>query len=98
MLTSHEEAAKEAYENNMHHHGTMETIAKAYLNSRECSVQEAVYHVLPESKLRGIFPSVYFVNTNLPKEIVQVLLSKTNSLNYQMIAEVFSRNQILMVM
>ena len=46
MLTSHEEAAKEAYENNMHHHGTMETIAKAYLNSRECSVQEAVYHVL----------------------------------------------------
>ena len=98
MLTSHEEAAKEAYENNMHHHGTMETIPKAYLNSRECSVQEAVYHVLPELKLRRIFPSVYFVNTNLPKEIVQVLPSKTNSLNYQMIAEIFSRNQILMVM
>ena len=34
--------AKEAYENNMHHHDTMKTIAKAYLNSRECFVQKAV--------------------------------------------------------
>ena len=70
------QAAKEAYENNMHHHDTMKTIAKAYVNSRECSVQEAFYHILPELKLRRIFPAVHFVNTSLPEERVQVLLSE----------------------
>ena len=70
------QAAKEAFESNMHHHDTMKTIAKAYLSNRECSVQEAVYQILPELKLRIIFPAVYFVNTNLPKERVQVLLSE----------------------
>ena len=68
------QAAKEAFENNMHHHDTMKTIAKAYLSSQECSVQEAVYHILSELKLRRIFPAVYFVNTILPEERVQVLL------------------------
>ena len=68
------EAAKEAFENNMHHHDTMEAIAKAYLSSREWSVQEAVYHILSELKLRRIFPAVCFVNTILPEERVQVLL------------------------
>ena len=60
----------------MHHHDTMKTIAKAYLNNREYSVQEAVYHIFPELKLRRIFPAVYFVNTNLPEERFQVLLSE----------------------
>ena len=70
------QAAKEARENNMHHQDTMITIAKAYLSNRKCSVQEAVYHILPELNLRRIFPAVYFVNTNLPEERVRVLLSK----------------------
>ena len=70
------QAAKEAFENNMHHQDAMETIAKAYLSNQECSVQESVYHILPELKLRRIFPAVYFVNTNLPEERVRVLLSK----------------------
>ena len=52
----------------------MKTITKAYLSNNECSVQEAVYHILPELKLRRIFLAVYFVNTNLPMERVQVLL------------------------
>ena len=42
------QAAKEVFENNMHHHDTMKLIAKAYLSNQECSVQEAVYHILPE--------------------------------------------------
>ena len=58
----------------MHHQDTMKTIAKTYLNNRECSVQEAVYFLFPELKLSRIFPAVYFVNTNLPEERVQVLL------------------------
>ena len=60
----------------MHHHDTMKAIAKAYLSNRECTVQEAVYHILLELKLSRIFPAVYFVNTNPPEERVQVLLSE----------------------
>ena len=69
------QVAKEAFGNNMYHHDTMKTVAKAYLSNRECSVQETVYHILPELKLRRIFPAVYFVNSLLG-ERVQVLLSE----------------------
>ena len=70
------EAAREAFENNAGQYQTMKTIARAYLSKRECSVQEAVYHILPELKLRRVFPAVQFVNTNLPGERVKVLLSE----------------------
>ena len=60
----------------MHHYETMKKIVKAYLNNRECSAQETVYHILPELKLRRIFLAVYFVNTNPPEERVLVLLSE----------------------
>ena len=70
------QAAKEAFENNMHNQDTMKTIPKACLSNWEYSVQEVVYYILPELKLRRIFPAVYFVNTNLPEETVWVLLSK----------------------
>ena len=68
------QATKETSENIMHHHDIMEKIAKPCLSNRECSVQRAVYHILPELKLGIIFPAVYFVNTNLPEERAQVLL------------------------
>ena len=54
----------------MHHHDTMKTIAKAYLSNRGCSLQEAVYHILPELKLRRIIPAVYFANISPPEERV----------------------------
>ena len=60
----------------MHNHDTMKTIAKAYLSSRGCSVQETVYHILSELKLPRIFPAMYFGNIILPEERVQVLLSE----------------------
>ena len=72
----------------------MKTIVKVYLSNRECSVQEAIYHVLPELKLRRIFLAVYFVDTNFTDERVQVLLSEKNLANYQTIAQIFSKNQI----
>ena len=52
----------------------MKAVAKAYLKSQECTVLEKVYHILPELKLKRTFLAVYFVNSNLPEEIVQVLL------------------------
>ena len=56
------ESPKEAFDNNMDNHENIKKkkkkIAKAYLSSRECSVQEAVYHILLELKLTRIFPAV----------------------------------------
>ena len=68
------QVAKEAFDNNMHHNDTMKIIPKAYLSNRECSVQEAAYHILPELTLRRTFSAVCFVNTNHPQERVQVLI------------------------
>ena len=68
--------AKEVSGNNMHHHDTLKTIAKTYLSNKECSVQEAVYHILPDLNPSRIFPAVYFVSTNPSEERVQVLLSE----------------------
>ena len=53
----------------------MKIIAKPYLSNQECSMQEAVYLILPE-KLRRIFPAVYFLKTNPLEERAQVLLSE----------------------
>ena len=46
----------------------MKRIAVAFLSHRQCSVQEDVYHVLPELWLRKTFPFVTFVNTNFPEK------------------------------
>ena len=35
-----------------------------------------MYHILPDLKLKRIFPAVYFVDTNPPEERAQVLLSE----------------------
>ena len=70
------QVTEEAYENNMHHHDTMKAIAKAYSSNWQCSVQEAVYHILPLLKLRKIVLAFYFVHKNPSQERVQVLLSE----------------------
>ena len=46
----------------------MKKIAIAFLSHRQCSVQEAVYQLLPELWLRKTFPVVTFANTNLPEK------------------------------
>ena len=40
----------------------MRSIARAYVTKRECSVQEAVYLVMPELWLRKSFPGKVFAN------------------------------------
>ena len=70
------QAVKKTFKNNMHHHDIMKIIDKAYLTNRECSAQEAVYHVLLELKLKRIFSVAYFVSNNLPEERAQVSLSE----------------------
>lgn len=66
------QAAKEASESNLSPYEQMKTIAKAYMTKRECSTQEAVYHIMPELWLRKTYPDVVFVNTNLPEKRFRV--------------------------
>ena len=54
-----------------------------------------MYHILPELKLRRILPAVYFVSTNPSEERVKVLLSEKKKIKFQMMAQTFLRNQIL---
>ena len=54
----------------------MHSIAQVYSSKRECSLQEAVYHIMPELWLRKIFPAVVFANTNLPENRYRVCLSE----------------------
>ena len=44
----------------------MKKIAIAFLSFRQCTIQEAVYKLLPELWLRKIFPAISFANINLP--------------------------------
>ena len=52
----------------------MKTIVRAYTSKRECSVQEVLYHILPELHLRRVFPAVYFVNTDMLEDRSRILL------------------------
>ena len=61
------QALEEANNSNCNKFEQMVQIAKAYSSKRECSVQEAVYQVMPELWLRKTFPKVIFANSNLPE-------------------------------
>ena len=46
------------------------------MSKRECSIQEAVYQVMPELWLRKVFPGVLYVNSNIPEKRVRMMWSK----------------------
>ena len=89
------QAAKEARESNKTTYEQMKFIARAYITKRECSVQEAVYHVMPELWLRKSYPRVIFVNTNLPEKRFRVCLTE-DELNVlpEESTNVFKRNML----
>ena len=62
------QATSEAVANSSSKYDTMKAIARAYATKRECSVQEAVYHIMPELWMRKCFPAVNFANSNLPEQ------------------------------
>ena len=85
------QAVKETFENNLDSYQKMKTVAHAYATKRECSVQEAVYHVIPELWLRKIFPGVLYGNSSLNEKRVEMVLSeKRKLLNFLMIAQIFT--------
>ena len=79
-------AAKEAFENNMNHQDTMNTIRTAYASNRECSVQEIVCHFLPELNLSRIFAGFYFIIKTLARVKFKYNFLKNNFANNQTIA------------
>ena len=62
------QAVRDAFERELDNHEQMRSVTNAYLNKREYSIQECVYHVLPGQWLRRTFPGVIFANSNLPKK------------------------------
>ena len=67
---------KETLEKEDSYYEQMKTIAHAYSSKRECSLEEAVYHIMPELWLRKVFPTVVNVNSNIPEKRINMMLSK----------------------
>ena len=67
-------AAEES--NDLSYEDQMKKLAIAFLSNRQCSLQEAVYQLMPELWLRKTFPSVMFANTNLPNKRFRVCKSE----------------------
>ena len=69
------QAVRDAFEKVLNNYEQMKSVASAYINKRECSIQECVY-ILPGQWLRKTFPGVIFANSNIPKKRFWLCLAK----------------------
>ena len=73
----------------------MMSVANAYLNRGECSIQECVYHVLPGQWLRRTFPGVIFTNSNVPEKRFCIFLSENKIMDLpEDSKDIFKQNKI----
>ena len=56
-------ASEESENLNLSFQDKMKELVLAFLSHRQCSLQEAVYQVMPELWLRKCFPGIVFANT-----------------------------------
>ena len=70
------QAFKETLESGASYYEQMKSVAHAYSSKRECTLQEAVYHIMSELWLRKVFPTVVNINSNLPEKRVKMILNK----------------------
>ena len=70
------QALKVSIENKCSNYEQMMAIARAYSSNLKCSVQEAVYHCLPELCFWKVIPGVIYANTNIPEKRFRVLRSQ----------------------
>ena len=70
------QAVKEAWGKKSNNYDQMKLIAQMYASKRECNVQEAMYHIIPELWLRKVFPAVLFANKNLTENRYKVCVSE----------------------
>ena len=69
------EAVRDAFKKELNNYEPMKLVANAYINKKECSIQECVYHILPGKWQRKTFPRVMFANSNIPEKTFSTLLS-----------------------
>ena len=70
------QAAKEIKNQNLNVRDTRKKLAYSLISSRQLSVQEAVYNILPELGLRKCSPGLSFINTNLPNNRIRMIKSR----------------------
>ena len=77
------QAVRDTFEKELDNYEQMKSVANANINTREHSIKECVYHILPWQWLRKTFPGAIFANSNVPEKRFRVALLKMKSLNYQ---------------
>ena len=88
-------AAREAPDTKLDQFKAMKNILEACTSNRECSVQEAVYHILPELHLRRVYPGMQFVNTSLLEECSKLLQTEEQLSSLpEDSTDIFKRNNI----
>ena len=70
------QALRDAFEKELNNYEQMKSVANAYSNKKECSIQECVYHVLPGQWLRKTFPGVIIANSNVSEKRFQLCLAE----------------------
>ena len=70
------QAFKESLETSAGSYEQMKSVTHASVSKRKCSLQEAVYQIIPELWLRTFFPGVLYANSNIPEKRVRIMLSK----------------------
>ena len=89
------EAMKDAFEKQLDNYEQMKSVAHAYTNKRECSIQECVYHLLSGQWLRKTFPGVVFANSNVPEKRYRICLNEEEIAQLpEESTDVFKKNMI----
>ena len=70
------QAFKESLETSAGSYEQMKSVTHASVSKCKCSLQEAVYQIMPELWLRKFFPGVLYANCNIPEKRVRMMLSK----------------------
>ena len=89
------QATEDAFEKKLDNYNQMKLIAHSYINEKECSIQECVYHVLSGQWLRKTFPGVVFTNRNVPEKRFAVCLREDEISDLpEDSKEIFKRNMM----
>ena len=70
------QASKEIKSQNLDARQATKKISAAYSSSPQISLQEAVWHCLPELYMRKCFPKTIYINTSIPNERIRMCKSK----------------------
>ena len=92
------QAFNEAMASSRTNYDQMKSIVRAYSMKRKCNIQEAVYHIMPELRLRKTFPVVFFANTNIPENRFRVCLDENQVKDSLKTQQIFSKKPWLIGM